>query len=74
MAALVGGDALFQGGVVKPAAQQQDTLKCSLLFRSGLEVVFEGLAYNRLFHTHLFCLVDAEPASAGDLWLKPRSA
>ena len=54
---------LFHGGVVDVTAEHHSTIKHPLLFRSGLEFVLVCLAYALPFHTLLFCLIGANPAT-----------
>ena len=61
-AALPGGDALLQAGVVEIAAQVKHAPKLPLLLRSRLEFVLECLAHCGVFHRYLFCLIAPKAA------------
>src|SRR5262249_4147102 len=55
-ALLPGVPALLHPSFVDSPAPPQDKLHRPFLLGSGLELVFEGLAYGERFHNTLFCL------------------
>jgi hypothetical protein len=55
MAAMPGGDTLFQGSVIAIAAAPEHSIQCLLLGRGWSELLFIGRAHGWLVHMPLFC-------------------